>query len=285
MNGKDQFDAVILAGTHRSSKRRIQGKNKAFLQINGTTMIEHVVAETLKCENINMIIVIGPREKLQEVLMQRFRDESRLKIIQQRSRLLENVWTGFLASFPDGNNLPFNREIETLLLGGHLPIKKKTHLYMFKSVYAAVAAQMNKERRNTLPKGHVIAAMDRRFDEFRRRHERQEWFMGRVGIETILKEGHVLEQTEEGIAFQNEALQEYFIEWENRFNKGVFLTACDLPLLKSDAISDFIHRCIQQNHDFYFSVSTSDILENFYKGEDENIFKLLQSNTSLQPFS
>lgn len=182
--------------------------------------------------------------------------------------MLENVWSGFLASFPDGNNLPRNNEIKTLLLSGHLPIKRKSHLYILSSVYAAVAAQMHREKNTRLPVNTVIAVMDRRFDEFRRRYERQEWFMGRIGIDTILGDGHILKRDGDFAMFERKALYDYFLEWNQRLNKPVFIIPCDVPLVTPEAVSDFIARCRNPSVDFYFGVSVSDILSHFYEGSN-----------------
>ncbi len=266
--GLEKIDVVVLAGSHKSPKRLIQGENKAFLDFNGKPMIRRVVESFLNCPEINRIVVVGPREKLEDVFKDLRGKNSRLKIIPQRARMLENVWTGFLATFSDGNNLPMNREFETLLLGGHLPIKKKMHLEMFYSVYAAVAAQMEMEQRDTLPRASVVAAMERRFDQYRHRFERREWFMGKIGIDTILKSGHVLKETETGIHFSRETLYKFFLEWNRRYNAPIMVATSDIPFITPDAISDFIRRCSPMTEEFYYCVASSDVLDRFKTAED-----------------
>ena len=264
-----KVDAVILAGIHRNPKRLIRGENKAFLDLKGKPMLSFVVASCLECSRLNKVVVVGPRNALEQALkdqMDLYPD--RLLIIQQRSRMLENVWNGFLATFADGNNLPVNRRIETLLLGGQYPIKKKAHLNIIFSVYSAVAGQMIKHQRDILERGSVVAAMERRFDEFRHRFERQEWFMGRMHIETLLTEGHILQETASGIRFRETVLFQFFVEWERRFKKPIFITASDVPLISPEAIEDFLDRCEQVNGDFIVSVASQEMLRNFYRGRD-----------------
>ncbi len=265
---QEKIDAVILAGTHRSSKRLIRDKNKAFLELEGKSLITHVTEQVLQTPQIHKIIVVGPREELEIMLKPLIDSDHRLRIVQQRSRMLENVWNGFLATFPDGNNLPFNREINTLLLGGHLPIRNEAQLYVFYAVYAAIAAQMAKDHSTALSERAVLSVMEHRFDEFRQRYERREFFMGRISVNTLLTSGHILHDTDQGICFQRPELFEFFWDWECRFNKKIIVTACDLPLLTHQALSDFVDRASAREEDFIFGVATSELLEHFYTGDN-----------------
>lgn len=263
------MDAVILAGTHRNPKRLIHQKNKAFLELNGRPLVAYVVRACLQSHSINRVVVVGPRNELEAALAGITTEfPERLILVQQRSRILENVWNGFLATFEDGNNLPVNRRIETLLLGGHIPIKKKVHLHIIQSVYASVAGQMERWGKSDLHRGSVVAIMERRFDEFRFRFEQQEWFMGKMGIETLLAQGHILTETGDSVSFRNQELQRYFAEWERRFQKYVFVTGSDIPLMEPAAVDDFVSRCRDYDDDFYIGVSSAHILRHFYQGEN-----------------
>ncbi|MCD4653359.1 NTP transferase domain-containing protein [bacterium] len=273
-----KMDCVILAGTHRNPKRLIKNQNKAFLELNGKPLIAYVVEACLKSKRLQRLVVVGPRNELEKALKSISDDHrDRLSIIQQRSRVLENVWNGFLATFPDGNNLPLNKRIDTLLLGGHIPIKKKAHLHIIQSVYAAVAGQMRKLDKYLLHRGAVMAVMERRFDEFRSRYEHQEWFMGKMGVETILADGHILQETPEGVRFRENYFYEFFSDWETRFTKYIFISACDLPLMIPECVDDFIDRCNRFAGDFFISVSSSEILKHFYKDRNGEM-------TSVRPY-
>ncbi|MBN1878570.1 NTP transferase domain-containing protein [bacterium] len=266
----EKVDAVILAGSHRNPKRLIKGQNKAFLQLMGKPLIAYVTTACLESDRLNRIVVVGPRNALESALhLLLAQYPNRLMIVQQRSRILENVWNGFLATFPDGNNLPVNRRIETLLLGGHFPIKKKAHLNIIVSVYSAVAGQMIRHQRSALEKGSVVAAMERRFDEFRHRFERQEWFMGKMGVETLLTDGHILQETPSGIRFREQFLFDYFAEWERRFKKPIFITGSDVPLISGPAIADFLNRCERLSGDFIVSTASLEMLRFFYYGKNK----------------
>ena len=266
-----KYDAVLLAGTHRNQHRLINGVNKAFLNFNDKSMVQHTVSQLLECPRLNRVIVVGPREKLErelEYLKVSDAGFERLTIIQQRSRLLENVWIGFLATFPDGNHLPVNHQIDKLLLGGHLPIRKKFHLYIIKSVYAAIAGMMRREDVDEYSVNRIKNIIEGSFNDFRQRFERAEWFMGRINFDLLVADGHILKVTDDMISFQNKAKFEYFSEWEKRQNKKIFVTASDLPLLTPIAVTDFITRCEEFDDDFFFSVSREEDLKPYYRGVD-----------------
>ncbi|MBN1552538.1 NTP transferase domain-containing protein, partial [bacterium] len=262
----NKIDTVLLAGTHRNPKRLIQNTNKAFLTIDGKPLIAYVLRTLLETEQIGKIIAVGPREELEETLKPFMTEKGKIIIIQQRSRMLENVWAGFLTTFKDGNPLPVNRAIDTLLLAGQLPIKKQSHLYIIKSLYATVAKAMDDNQQETLSKNTIIQLIEKRFNEFRNRHERMEWFMGRVTIETLLAERHVLDNSDQGISFQKAAFRDYFLEWEHRFQKQIFVVPADVPLIVPQAIMHFIDACSNYDSDFMFAVARESVLKAFYNG-------------------
>jgi CTP:molybdopterin cytidylyltransferase MocA len=84
------IDAVVVAGDGRAAKRVFK-KNKALLDIGGRPIIRHIV-ETLKaCTSIDNIVVVGPKEKFEEVI-----GDLGVHIAQQKRSLAENGWEGFL---------------------------------------------------------------------------------------------------------------------------------------------------------------------------------------------
>ncbi len=276
MNGNtaEKIDAVILAGTHRNKKRLILDRNKAFLEIQGKTLVARVAEACLQCSRLGKVVVVGPKNALESSLSKLSDDyPGKLLIVQQRSRMLENVWNGFLATFDDGNNLPVNRRIESMLLGGLYPIKRRVHLNISFAVYSAVAGFMARNKQDVLDKKTVFSTMERRFNEFRIRFERQERFMKRMNVETLLAEGLILMETDEGIRFRDQMLYEFFVEWEMRFNKKIFITSCDIPFITPDAITDFLDRSDNISGDFLMGVASEELLRRFYtdKNGDKGI--------------
>jgi GTP:adenosylcobinamide-phosphate guanylyltransferase len=90
-----KIDAIVLAGTHRNTKRLITGKNKAFLDIAGRTLVRHVVDALLESSQIDEIFVVGPVEQLGQALSD---VPSRVRTVQQEGKMLTNTWAAIYAS-------------------------------------------------------------------------------------------------------------------------------------------------------------------------------------------
>ena len=89
------LDAVVLAGTHQNPKRLIAGRNKAFLEVGGKMLIRYVVDALLGANSIGLIFVVGPAE---ELLGELTGYSNRLRVIEQRGKMMTNCWAGIEAS-------------------------------------------------------------------------------------------------------------------------------------------------------------------------------------------
>jgi len=89
------LDAVVLAGTHQNPGRLIAGRNKAFLKINGQTLIRYVVDALIEAKEIDQIFVVGPAA---ELLAEMPNLPADVHIINQRGKMLTNCWAGIEAS-------------------------------------------------------------------------------------------------------------------------------------------------------------------------------------------
>lgn len=89
------IDAIVLAGTHQNPKRLIGGRNKALLEVGGKVLVLYVIDALLAAENIGQIFVVGPAKELLEVLAGY---SSRVRVIDQRGKMLTNCWAGIEAS-------------------------------------------------------------------------------------------------------------------------------------------------------------------------------------------
>ena len=94
------IDAVVVAGDGRAS-RKVFKKNKALLDIGGKPMIRHIVDTLKACKLIDNIVVVGPKEKFEEVI-----GETGVHIVQQKRSLAENGWEGFLQTLPEYRKNP-----------------------------------------------------------------------------------------------------------------------------------------------------------------------------------
>jgi len=89
------LDAIVLAGTHQNPKRLIRGRNKAFLEMGERALVLYVVDALLAAESVGQIFVVGPASELLEVLTGY---SSRVRVIDQRGKMLTNCWAGIEAS-------------------------------------------------------------------------------------------------------------------------------------------------------------------------------------------
>lgn len=89
------IDAIVLAGTHQNPKRLIDGKNKAFLEIDGSPLVRHVVDALLEAGQISEIFVVGPVDQLGQALQG---VPSRVRTVQQEGKMLTNTWAAIYAS-------------------------------------------------------------------------------------------------------------------------------------------------------------------------------------------
>lgn len=91
----EPLDAIVLAGTDRNPRRLIDGQNKAFLEIAGQALVRRVVDALLQAGTIGHIFVVGPVERLQQVLAGL--PES-VVIVPQAGEMLTNAWQAIDAS-------------------------------------------------------------------------------------------------------------------------------------------------------------------------------------------
>jgi molybdopterin-guanine dinucleotide biosynthesis protein A len=88
-------DCIIAAGDGRAAKKVFK-KNKALLEVGGKPIIRHIV-ETLKsCNEIEQIVIVGPKKKFETVI-----GDLGVRIIEQRRNLTENGWEAFLQTIPE----------------------------------------------------------------------------------------------------------------------------------------------------------------------------------------
>ena len=111
---EDKVNAIILAGTHADETKLINGKNKAFLEINNKPIIYYTLQVLQDCDYINQnkIAVVGPRKNLEEIIQNK-----KIKIIDESSnpndskRFLENCAASYDYISPNGERTVFLPEI------------------------------------------------------------------------------------------------------------------------------------------------------------------------------
>ncbi len=102
MHEHGKLHAIVVAGD-RGKSHPVFGKNKAFLEIDGLPVIVHVVSALDNAKSVSEISVIGPKAKLEEVLLSehgRSKEGKPIHLFEQRNTLFENVWHTFLETIP-----------------------------------------------------------------------------------------------------------------------------------------------------------------------------------------
>ncbi len=124
-----KFDAVILAGGGRTKIVRSL-PNKNFLKVKGLPLFVHVLCAVSKVKRIGTIYIVGPKEKINREL-EKHRDAglpiNRIKVVQEVSGVVENIWIAFLFSLKNGkrNAMPEHSgpgERAIFVIGGDSPL-------------------------------------------------------------------------------------------------------------------------------------------------------------------
>ncbi len=129
------IDAVIAAGDGKAA-RKVFKRNKALLDVAGKPIIRHIVEVLLACDDIDRIVVVGPKAKFEEVI-----GDLGVDIVEQKRSLAENGWEGFLQTLPEYRQTPevtydiinTHRDKHVLFLSGDIPLLSVRELKEFLS--------------------------------------------------------------------------------------------------------------------------------------------------------
>lgn len=91
----EPIDAIVLAGTDSNPKRLIVGQNKAFLEVGDEVLVQGVVNALRDAPSIHEIFVVGPAERLREMLGESLGD---VFIVEQSGSMISNAWAAIKAS-------------------------------------------------------------------------------------------------------------------------------------------------------------------------------------------
>ncbi len=91
----EPIDAIVLAGTHNDPSRWIEGRNKAFLEVGGRSLLQHVIDALLGAQSIADIFVVGPAEELRAASAGA---APQVHLIEQQGDMGTNCWAGIDAS-------------------------------------------------------------------------------------------------------------------------------------------------------------------------------------------
>jgi GTP:adenosylcobinamide-phosphate guanylyltransferase len=114
------MDAIVLAGTHSNPRRLINGRNKAFLEIDGRPLVRHVVDALVDARRVRRIYVVGPTEELTPLLA----DVDAVRCVPQQGKFVRNGWAGVHARDAEEPDLDGEARLERplLLISCDLPL-------------------------------------------------------------------------------------------------------------------------------------------------------------------
>ncbi|MDH3345795.1 MAG: NTP transferase domain-containing protein [Kiritimatiellaceae bacterium] len=93
-------NAILLAGDRRASIQ-VKNDNKAFLPLKGHPLLIHIVRALQKSDFVKDIVLIGPSDRIQNVLqnhVDQLMDASNIRVVEQRENMIENLKAGYVAS-------------------------------------------------------------------------------------------------------------------------------------------------------------------------------------------
>ncbi len=113
-------DAIVLSGTHQNTRRLIEGRNKAFLDIEGRPLVRHVVDALVSARHVGDIYVVGPVDDLEPALS----GCPGVTLVPQEGKLLSNGWAAVRAMEAAHADLPGQvvAERPLLLISCDLPL-------------------------------------------------------------------------------------------------------------------------------------------------------------------
>jgi GTP:adenosylcobinamide-phosphate guanylyltransferase len=91
----EPLDAIVLAGTDRNPTRLIAGRNKAFLDIAGRSLVRITVEALLHASTVDRVFVVGPADELDRELADL---SPRVRTVPQVGQMLRNAWAGYQAA-------------------------------------------------------------------------------------------------------------------------------------------------------------------------------------------
>jgi len=109
------YNVIVPAGD-KGASRLIDGMNKALLLIEGVHVINYVLSALENAQGIEKIYVVGPKAAIEEAIgtsNNPFKGKKPLEVLEQQNNLIENIWSTFLKTFPEGIERPSEEFIGT----------------------------------------------------------------------------------------------------------------------------------------------------------------------------
>ena len=148
------YDAIVLAGDRRDS-HTVFGENKAFLEIEGVPLLNHVLVALDRAPSIRHAFIVGNPDRLREALSIAEKKGLRLPvtIVPQEEDLWGNFWAGYVRTLSPATRdriasgeraekaaTPEERDRRVLALSGDIPLVQPAEIEAFLAAAAASGA-------------------------------------------------------------------------------------------------------------------------------------------------
>ena len=104
MKTSSKVNAVLLAGDRRGSIE-VLGENKAFLALDGRPLFLHVLTALREAALVGDIVIVGPAERLREVLQPH--SMPNVRVVDQHDNMIENFKAGYISALGLGDDVRF----------------------------------------------------------------------------------------------------------------------------------------------------------------------------------
>ncbi len=99
-----KVNAVLLAGDRRASIQ-VRSDNKAFLMLKEKPLFLHVLQGLLEADLVGDVVIVGPRDRLQEALSRH--GVEGVRVVEQRDNMIENFKAGYVAALGLSDEVEF----------------------------------------------------------------------------------------------------------------------------------------------------------------------------------
>ena len=113
------MDCIVLVGNRDSYRQVSLEQNKAFLKVGSRTILEIILAELQRVDEIERILMVGPTDRLEKLLAEKVRNNysKPLLVFEQKKDLLENALAAIDAT---ADSQPHDRYV--LILPSDIPL-------------------------------------------------------------------------------------------------------------------------------------------------------------------
>lgn len=128
VKNKVTYDAILLAGDTGAS-RKVYGRNKVFLEINGIPILLYVLKALEKADRVNRICLVGPKENIVQIVEAHhsfLENKKEIIILEQGKSLYSNAWKSFLHLYPEVQEVTSDKSMQfekaVLCISGDIPL-------------------------------------------------------------------------------------------------------------------------------------------------------------------